>query len=175
MPINSSSAPRGTDRSKSLALLRLRRRQFGGSKARTGYDLVECLFQCRLDCSVDSRTPQHLKKLVTHPRRPTLGADVIERRRFLACPLLHPVAEQDCPTLRPETSNSQTAGATGPKRPWLDRELASPNRTPLTQTGFGAEVNQAMERRKDRPRRSGNRQPHVRGRHPRAQGPDHTI
>ena len=32
---------------------------------------------------------------------------------------------------------------------WLDRELVSPNRTPLTQAGFGAEVSQAMERRKD--------------------------
>ncbi|MGH7736042.1 MAG: DUF3363 domain-containing protein, partial [Gemmatimonadales bacterium] len=32
---------------------------------------------------------------------------------------------------------------------WLDRELVSPNRTPLTQTGFGAEVSQALERRKD--------------------------
>ncbi|MGH7247931.1 MAG: DUF3363 domain-containing protein [Pseudomonadota bacterium] len=32
---------------------------------------------------------------------------------------------------------------------WLDRELVSPNRTSLTQAGFGAEVSQAMERRKD--------------------------
>ena len=32
---------------------------------------------------------------------------------------------------------------------WLDRELVSSNRTPLTQAGFGAEVSQAMERRKD--------------------------
>lgn len=32
---------------------------------------------------------------------------------------------------------------------WLDRELVSPNRTLLTQAGFGAEVSQAMERRKD--------------------------
>jgi Protein of unknown function (DUF3363) len=32
---------------------------------------------------------------------------------------------------------------------WLDRELVSPNRTPLTQAGFGAEVSQALERRKD--------------------------
>lgn len=32
---------------------------------------------------------------------------------------------------------------------WLDRELVSPNRTPLTQAGFGTEVSQAMERRKD--------------------------
>ncbi|MGH6988242.1 MAG: DUF3363 domain-containing protein, partial [Caulobacteraceae bacterium] len=33
---------------------------------------------------------------------------------------------------------------------WLDRELVSPNRTSLTQAGFGAEVSQAIERRKDR-------------------------
>jgi type IV secretory pathway VirD2 relaxase len=32
---------------------------------------------------------------------------------------------------------------------WLDRELASPNRTPLTDAGFGAEVSRALERRKD--------------------------
>jgi type IV secretory pathway VirD2 relaxase len=32
---------------------------------------------------------------------------------------------------------------------WLDRELASRNRTPLTEAGFGAEVIQALERRKD--------------------------
>jgi type IV secretory pathway VirD2 relaxase len=32
---------------------------------------------------------------------------------------------------------------------WLDRELASRNRTPLTEAGFGAEVTQALERRKD--------------------------
>jgi len=32
---------------------------------------------------------------------------------------------------------------------WLDRELVSPNRTPLTQAGFGAEVRQALEQRKD--------------------------
>jgi type IV secretory pathway VirD2 relaxase len=32
---------------------------------------------------------------------------------------------------------------------WLDRELASPNRTPLTDAGFGAEVADALERRKD--------------------------
>ena len=32
---------------------------------------------------------------------------------------------------------------------WLDRELVSLNRTPLTQAGFGAEVSQALERRKD--------------------------
>jgi len=32
---------------------------------------------------------------------------------------------------------------------WLDRELASSNRTPLTDGGFGAEVKQALERRKD--------------------------
>jgi hypothetical protein len=32
---------------------------------------------------------------------------------------------------------------------WLDRELVSPNRTPLTQAGFGAEVSLALERRKD--------------------------
>jgi type IV secretory pathway VirD2 relaxase len=32
---------------------------------------------------------------------------------------------------------------------WLDRELVSPNRTPLTQAGFGSEVSQALERRKD--------------------------
>ena len=32
---------------------------------------------------------------------------------------------------------------------WLDRELVSPNRTPLTQAGFGAEVSRALERRKD--------------------------
>ncbi len=37
-----------------------------------------------------------------------------------------------------------SAGAT-----WLDRELVSPNRTPLTQAGFGSEVSRAMERRKD--------------------------
>jgi len=34
--------------------------------------------------------------------------------------------------------------------PWLDRELISPNRTPLTQAGFGSEVSRALERRKDR-------------------------
>jgi type IV secretory pathway VirD2 relaxase len=32
---------------------------------------------------------------------------------------------------------------------WLDRELVSPNRTPLTQAGFGEEVRQALEQRKD--------------------------
>jgi type IV secretory pathway VirD2 relaxase len=32
---------------------------------------------------------------------------------------------------------------------WLDRELVSPNRTQLTQAGFGSEVSQALERRKD--------------------------
>lgn len=32
---------------------------------------------------------------------------------------------------------------------WLDRELASRQRTPLGSAGFGAEVRQAMERRKD--------------------------
>ncbi len=32
---------------------------------------------------------------------------------------------------------------------WLDRELVSRNRTPLTQAGFGNEVSQALERRKD--------------------------
>jgi hypothetical protein len=32
---------------------------------------------------------------------------------------------------------------------WLDRELVSPNRTPLTQAGFGSEVSRALERRKD--------------------------
>jgi len=32
---------------------------------------------------------------------------------------------------------------------WLDRELVSPKRTPLTQAGFGAEVSRALERRKD--------------------------
>jgi Protein of unknown function (DUF3363) len=32
---------------------------------------------------------------------------------------------------------------------WLDRELASSNRVPLTQAGFGAEANRAMERRKE--------------------------
>src|SRR5579863_10277307 len=32
---------------------------------------------------------------------------------------------------------------------WLDRELVSSNRTPLTQAGFGAEVSQALARRKD--------------------------
>jgi type IV secretory pathway VirD2 relaxase len=32
---------------------------------------------------------------------------------------------------------------------WLDRELTSPNRTPLTDAGFGAEVRDALERRKD--------------------------
>jgi hypothetical protein len=32
---------------------------------------------------------------------------------------------------------------------WLDRELALRNRTPLTEAGFGAEVIQALERRKD--------------------------
>jgi type IV secretory pathway VirD2 relaxase len=32
---------------------------------------------------------------------------------------------------------------------WLDRELASRNPTPLTEAGFGAEVIQALERRKD--------------------------
>ncbi len=32
---------------------------------------------------------------------------------------------------------------------WLDRELASPNRTPLAEAGFGAEVRDALERRKD--------------------------
>jgi type IV secretory pathway VirD2 relaxase len=32
---------------------------------------------------------------------------------------------------------------------WLDRELASPNRIPLTLAGFGAEVSQALERRRD--------------------------
>ncbi|MBI2742161.1 MAG: DUF3363 domain-containing protein, partial [Rhodospirillales bacterium] len=31
---------------------------------------------------------------------------------------------------------------------WLDRELASPNRTPLAVVGFGHEVSQAMERRR---------------------------
>ena len=32
---------------------------------------------------------------------------------------------------------------------WLDRELVSPHRTPFIQAGFGAEVSQALERRKD--------------------------
>jgi len=32
---------------------------------------------------------------------------------------------------------------------WLDRELASPNRTPLVRAGFGAEVDAAMHRRKE--------------------------
>jgi type IV secretory pathway VirD2 relaxase len=32
---------------------------------------------------------------------------------------------------------------------WLDRELVSANRTPLTQAGFGSEVSRALERRKD--------------------------
>jgi hypothetical protein len=32
---------------------------------------------------------------------------------------------------------------------WLDRELVSPNRTPLTHAGFGSEVSRALERRKD--------------------------
>jgi len=32
---------------------------------------------------------------------------------------------------------------------WLDRELVSPNRTPLVRTGFGAEVDRAMQRRKE--------------------------
>jgi type IV secretory pathway VirD2 relaxase len=32
---------------------------------------------------------------------------------------------------------------------WLDRELVSPNRTQLTQAGFGSEVSSALERRKD--------------------------
>ena len=32
---------------------------------------------------------------------------------------------------------------------WLDRELTSPNRTPLVQDGFGAEASRAMERRKE--------------------------
>ncbi len=32
---------------------------------------------------------------------------------------------------------------------WLDRELVSANRTPLTQAGFGSDVCQALERRKD--------------------------
>jgi type IV secretory pathway VirD2 relaxase len=32
---------------------------------------------------------------------------------------------------------------------WLDRELASPRRTPLTDAGFGRDVQQALERRKD--------------------------
>jgi hypothetical protein len=32
---------------------------------------------------------------------------------------------------------------------WLDRELASPNRTPRADIGFGAEVSRALERRKD--------------------------
>ncbi len=31
---------------------------------------------------------------------------------------------------------------------WLDRELASPNRTPLAAVGFGREVSEAMERRR---------------------------
>ena len=32
---------------------------------------------------------------------------------------------------------------------WLDRELASPNRAPLVRAGFGAEVDQAMQRRRE--------------------------
>ncbi len=32
---------------------------------------------------------------------------------------------------------------------WLDRELVSPNRTPLIQAGFGADVSRALERRKE--------------------------
>jgi hypothetical protein len=32
---------------------------------------------------------------------------------------------------------------------WLDRELVSPNWTPLTQAGFGSEVSRALERRKE--------------------------
>jgi hypothetical protein len=32
---------------------------------------------------------------------------------------------------------------------WLDRELVSRDRTPLTEAGFGAEVSRALERRKD--------------------------
>lgn len=32
---------------------------------------------------------------------------------------------------------------------WLDRELASPHRTPLADAGFGRDVRQAMERRKE--------------------------
>jgi type IV secretory pathway VirD2 relaxase len=32
---------------------------------------------------------------------------------------------------------------------WLDRELVSPNRTPLIQAGFGAEASRAMERRRE--------------------------
>jgi hypothetical protein len=32
---------------------------------------------------------------------------------------------------------------------WLDRELVSPNRTPLIQAGFGADVSRALGRRKD--------------------------
>jgi len=32
---------------------------------------------------------------------------------------------------------------------WLDRELTSPNRTPIVRAGFGAEVSRAMERRKE--------------------------
>ena len=33
---------------------------------------------------------------------------------------------------------------------WLDRELASPSRTTLANTGFGREVTEAMERRRQR-------------------------
>ena len=32
---------------------------------------------------------------------------------------------------------------------WLDRELVSPNRTPLVQAAFGADVSRALDRRKD--------------------------
>jgi hypothetical protein len=32
---------------------------------------------------------------------------------------------------------------------WLDRELISPNRAPLVRAGFGAEVDRAMQRRKE--------------------------
>jgi hypothetical protein len=32
---------------------------------------------------------------------------------------------------------------------WLDRELASPNRTPLVRAGFGAEASRTLERRKE--------------------------
>jgi len=55
---------------------------------------------------------------------------------------------------------------------WLDRELASPNRTPLAAVGFGREVSEAMERRRQSLVDQGPCGPAGRRQRPRAAGPD---
>jgi hypothetical protein len=70
-------------------------------------------------------------------------ADLPERGR--ACDLARDRANIRISILSPTGLDSQIghAGAT-----WLDRELASPSRTTLANTGFGQEVTEAMERRR---------------------------